>query len=74
LEYEAALSWGYLLHQWQHETVVNRAKCVAHYLHKTMRDGYIQETMMSKAKAKGGKKTKSQQGFKSLMGAFGIRS
>jgi hypothetical protein len=52
--------------EWQAETVVNKAQAVAHFLHKTMRDGYIQEKMTPK------KKQKPQHGLKALMGSMGI--
>lgn len=65
IELEAALYWGYSLHDWQRESVVNKATAIAHFLHKTMRDGYIQEKMMPKKKA-------PKHGLKSLMGSLGM--
>lgn len=54
LEYEAAIKWGYHLHEWQTESVVNRARCMAHHLHAQMREAYETEQIMKKGKKKVG--------------------
>ena len=67
LEYEAAIHWGYQLHEWQAESQVNKAKAMAHYVHARMREGYESEKIMGKTKKKG-----SNSGLSGLMSALGI--
>ncbi len=69
LEMEAANAWGYKLWEWQAETIVNKARAMAHYLHRTIREAYIEEKMATKA-PKGRPETQSLSG---LMAGMGIR-
>jgi hypothetical protein len=48
--------------------MVNKARCMAHYLHRTMREAYLQEHSMNKSKGKG----KEKHGLKGLMSSMGI--
>ena len=68
LEYEAAVYWGYRLHEWQAESVVNRARCVAHFVHAKMREGYESEQAGAKSKKKGS----GNRSLSGLMAAMGI--
>lgn len=67
-EYEAALAWGYTLGAWSVETPVNRAKCVAHWLHRNLRDAFSAEAAMSK-----GDKKEGAHGYNDLMKSMGLQ-
>jgi len=53
LEYETAIGWGYTLGAWQCESAVNRARAMAHHLHKGMREGYSFEHAQKKGQDSG---------------------
>lgn len=63
-EHEAAIAWGYTLSAWQQETSVNRAKCVAHYMHRNLRDSYMAEA--------GDKKPETKGGYGSMLQSMGL--
>jgi hypothetical protein len=70
-EYEAAIAWGYTLREWQEETVVNRARAVAHIWHRNVRDAYNNDEIMAKAKNKPG--AGSGQTYADLMRSMGLQ-
>ncbi len=51
-EFEALKEFNYTVSEWQVETPVNRARCVAHCLHKGLRAGYEHERAIEKADGK----------------------
>jgi hypothetical protein len=67
LEYETAKAWNYSLGQWEQESLVNKAKAMAHYLHMNMRSNYEMEQSRGKDSSKGHGK-----GLDSLMMQMGI--
>jgi hypothetical protein len=60
--------FGYKLWEWQSETKMNRAQLIAHYLHRTLREAYLDEHATKKGK---GEKSKGTR-LKSMMNAMGI--
>ncbi len=66
-ENEAAMAWGYTLSAWQQETPANRARCVAHYLHRNLRDAYSSEMALGK-----GDKPKAG-GYSAMLAGMGIK-
>jgi hypothetical protein len=41
------------MREWQEESVLNRAKCVAHVLHKNLRESYDTENRLGNTDKKG---------------------
>jgi hypothetical protein len=54
--------------QWRSESLVNQARCIAHYLHKNMRESYIAEKSEEKAKASANGNSGSHAAFLTKMG------
>lgn len=63
------MAGSYKLWEWQAETTVNRATVMAHFLHRTIREAYLEEKMASKP-PKGKPET---QTLGNLMARMGIR-
>ena len=49
---------------------MNQSRCMAHYLHRTMREAYVSEVSMKKSK--GGKSTDGGASYNRLMSSMGI--
>ena len=64
------MAWGYRVWQWQAETICNKAEAMAHYLHRTIREAYLEEKMSAKPP----KGQKEQQSLGGLMAQMGIRT
>lgn len=52
-EIETLKACGYTLSEWRRESLVDRAKLMAHELHKNMRESYYAEKMSGKGEEKG---------------------
>jgi hypothetical protein len=50
MEDEAARFRGYKMGEWQAESLVNKAKCIAHFLYHNKREAYITEKMSGSIK------------------------
>ncbi len=59
---EACKWWGITLDIWKLKPVLDRARMMAHWLHRSMREGYAMEKRLEKMKdeAKGGGKGKGK--------------
>jgi len=55
------------MYEWDRESTVNKAKVIAHYIYRTMREAYCNEKQMDKSnpKAKG-------PSYEKLMDAYGM--
>jgi len=51
---EACSEWGYTLSQWLDEPWPLRAKVIAHYMEKKLRESYAMDKVEEKANAGGG--------------------
>lgn len=73
-EMEAMAASGYAgLSDWLQETPTNRAKVVAHHIHKNLRESYLAEAGKNEGSKGGGRGTRDGgQSYKDLMGAMGI--
>ena len=60
------MAWGYTLREWQEETPHNRGLCLAHHLHRNLREAYTVE----KSTDKGGKGNAGDYAF--LMQQMGL--
>ncbi len=69
-EREAACDRGYTETEWDHESPQRKAKVVAHYLHRMLRESFDSEQMSNKKDSK----EMSGQSYESLMAAMGLQA